>query len=342
MKVITFGEIMLRLSPPGFQRFSQAHSFDIGYGGSESNVAASLSNYGLDTEFVTRLPANDIGDACFTFLKQYGIGTHFIVRGGERLGIFFLEMGAVQRASKVIYDRANSSIANIKPRMIDWSTVFADAAWFHWSGITPAISSGAAEVCLEAAKIAKNMGLTVSCDLNYRENLWKWGKQPGEVMPDLIQYVDVATGNEEDAEKVFGIKAPNADVLTGKVKNDSYLFVCENLANRFSNLKTIAITLRSSISASHNRWSGVLWDKGGFYTGPCYEITDIVDRVGSGDAFAGGLIYGMLSYDDPQLALNYALAASCLKHTIFGDVNLASKAEVEKLMRGDESGRVSR
>ena len=308
----------------------------------KSNVAASLANFGLITEFVTRLPANDIGDACLTYIKQYEIGTDFIVRGGERLGIFFLETGAVQRASKVIYDRANSSMANIKPKMINWKTVFADATWFHWSGITPAISSGAAEVCLEAAKTAKEMGLTVSCDLNYREKLWKWGKQPGEVMSELIQYADVAIGNEEDAEKVFGIKAPNADVVTGKVQNDNYLFVCENLVKRFSNLRTIVFTLRSSISASHNSWSGVLWHKGKFYIGPRYEITHIVDRVGSGDLFAGGLIYGLLSYDDPQLALNFAVAASCLKHTVFGDVNLVSKAEVEKLMMGDEFGRVSR
>jgi 2-dehydro-3-deoxygluconokinase len=342
MKVITFGEIMLRLSPPNYQRFSQARSFDIVYGGSESNVAASLANYGLSTEFVTRLPANDIGDACFKYLKQYEIGTQFIIRGGERLGIFFLEMGAVQRASKVIYDRSNSSFANIKPGMIDWKIVFVDANWFHCSGITPAVSSGAAEVCLEAVKTAKEMGLGVSCDLNYREKLWKWGKHPEEVMSELMNYADVAIGNEEDAEKVFGIKAPDSDVITGKVENDQYLYVCENLAKRFSNLKTIAITLRSSISASHNSWSGILWDKGNFYTGPTYDITPIVDRVGGGDAFVGGLIYGLLSQENAQLALNYAIAASCLKHTIFGDINLVSKAEVEKLMMGDESGRVSR
>jgi 2-dehydro-3-deoxygluconokinase len=342
MKFITFGEIMMRLSPPNYQRFSQARSFDLVYGGSESNVAASLVNYGLSTEFVTRLPANDIGDACFKYLKQYEIGTQFIIRGGERLGIFFLEIGAVQRASKVIYDRSNSSFADIKPGMIDWKIVFDGANWFHFSGITPAVSFGAADVCLEAVKTAKEMGLTVSCDLNYREKLWKWGKQPNEVMSELMQYADVAIGNEEDAEKVFGIKAPDADVTTGKVENDQYLYVCENLAKRFLNLKNIAITLRSSISASHNSWSGVLWDKGNFYSGPTYNITPIVDRVGCGDAFAGGLIYGLLSYEDAQLALNYSIAASCLKHTIFGDINLVTKAEVEKLMMGDQSGRVSR
>ncbi len=342
MKIITLGEIMMRLSPPNHQRFSQAQSFDVVYGGSELNVAASLANYGLSTEFVTRLPSNDIGEACLKYLKQNEIGTHFIIRGGERLGIFFLEMGAVQRASKVIYDRSNSSFANIKPEMFDWKSVFTGANWFHCSGITPAVSSGAAAVCLEAAKTAKEMGLTVSCDLNYREKLWKWGMLPGEVMSELVQFVDVAIGNEEDAEKVFGIKAPDTNVKAGYVENEKYLFVCETLAKRFSNLKTIAITLRSSISASHNSWSGVLWDQGNFYTGPRYEITPIVDRVGSGNSFAGGLIFGLLTYDNHQSALNYALAASCLKHTIFGDINLVSKVEVEKLMMGDESGRVSR
>lgn len=342
MKIITFGEIMLRLSPPNFQRFSQAHSFDVIYGGSESNVAASLANYGLSTEFVTHLPANDIGESCLRYLKQNDIGTHFIVRGGERLGIFFLEMGAAQRASKVIYDRGNSSFADLKPGMIDWKNVFTDANWFHCSGITPAISSGAAAVCLEAVKTAKEMGQTVSLDLNYREKLWKWGKQPGEVMSDLIQYADVAIGNEEDAEKVFGIKAPDTNVTAGIVEKDSYRIVCEQLAKRFSNLKIVAVTLRGSISASHNSWSGVLWDEGRFYAGRIYEITPIVDRVGGGDSFAGGLIFGLITYNEPQMALDYALAASCLKHTIFGDVNLVSKAEVEKLMTGDESGRVSR
>jgi 2-dehydro-3-deoxygluconokinase len=342
MKIITFGEIMLRLSPPNFQRFSQAHTFDVVYGGSESNVAASLANYGLSTEFVTRLPANDIGEACLKYLKQNEIGTNFILRGGERLGVFYLEMGAVQRGSKVIYDRSNSSFANLEPGMIDWEKVFTDSNWFHFSGITPAVSCGATAVCLEAAKTAKERGLVVSCDLNYREKLWKWGKQPGEIMSELVQYADVAIANEEDAEKVFGIIAPETNVTTGNVESEKYRFVCEKLAKRFRNLKTIAVTLRSSISASHNCWTGILWDQGKFYTGRVYDISPIVDRVGSGDAFAGGLIYGLLTYDQPQLVLNYALAASCLKHTIYGDINLVSKAEVEKLMLGDESGRVTR
>jgi 2-dehydro-3-deoxygluconokinase len=342
-KVVTFGEVMLRLSPPGYQRFSQARSFDVLYGGGEANVAASLANYGVPVDYVTRLPNNDLADGCIQYLRQYGIGTGKIVRGGERLGIYFLEMGTMQRGSKVIYDRAHSSIATIEPGMIDWQTVFADADWFHWTGITPAISAGTAAVCLEAVQAAKSAGLTVSCDLNYRKNLWKWGKKPGEVMPDLVSYCDVAIGNEEDADKVFGIRAPETDVTAGKVEADQYKYVCEKLNERFANLKTIAITLRGSISASHNTWSGVLWDNGEFYTGSQYDITHIVDRVGGGDSFMGGLIYGLRTYgDDKQKALNFAIAASCLKHSIFGDFNVVTVAEVEKLMGGDASGRVSR
>jgi 2-dehydro-3-deoxygluconokinase len=339
-KVVTFGEIMLRLSPPGYLRFRQARSFDVIYGGGEANVAASLANFGVPVDFVTRLPDNDLGDACVQFLRQNGVGVDKIVRGGERLGIYFLEIGAVQRGSKVIYDRANSAIATVKRGMIDWKHVFADADWFHWTGITPAISTGTADVCLEALQTAKELGLTVSCDLNYRKKLWKWGKTPGEVMPELVSYCDVAIGNEEDADKVFGIKAPEVDVVAG-----------QELAQRFPRLKTIAITLRGSLSASHNTWSGVLWAcpeqdrRNGeeFYTAPTYDITHIVDRVGGGDSFMGGLIYGLRTYkNDPQKALNFAVAASCLKHAIFGDFNLVTVAEVEKLMGGDVSGRVSR
>jgi 2-dehydro-3-deoxygluconokinase len=342
-KVVTFGEIMMRLSPPGFLRFGQAQSFDVIFGGGESNVAVSLANYGIPADFVTRLPHNDLGDACVQFLRQYGVGTDKIVRGGDRLGIYFLEMGSMQRGSKVIYDRANSAIATIEPGMIDWPMVFADADWFHWTGITPAISNGTADVCLEAVRTAKKMDLTVSCDLNYRKKLWKWGKQPGEVMPELVSYCDVAIGNEEDADKVFGIKAPDTDVTGGKVEADRYLYVCQELNKRFPNLETIAITLRGSVSASHNSWSGVLWQNGDFYIAPTYDITHIVDRVGGGDSFMGGLIFGLRTYpDSPQQALNFAVAASCLKHSIFGDFNLVTVAEVEKLMGGDASGRVSR
>jgi len=342
-KVVTFGEIMLRLSPPGFSRFSQARSFDVIYGGGEANVAASLANYGIPVDYVTRLPKNDIGQACMRFLREQGVGVDKIVWGGERLGIYFLEIGAMARGSKVIYDRANSALATIQPGMVDWKRVFTDAHWFHWTGITPAISQGAAEVCLEAVKMAKEMGLTVSCDLNFRSKLWKWGKTAGEVMPALVEHSDIAIGNEEDAAKVFGIHAPDTDVSSGVVDAEKYRFVCQELHKLFGNLRTIAITLRGSISASHNTWSGMLWDEGQTYTGPTFDMTHIVDRVGGGDAFMGGLIYGLLtSGDDKQTALNFAVAASCLKHTVFGDFNLATVAEVEKLMGGDVSGRVAR
>jgi 2-dehydro-3-deoxygluconokinase len=342
-KVVTFGEIMMRLSPPGFLRFGQARSFDVIYGGGEANVAVSLADFGVPVDYVTLLPDNDLGDACIQFLRQYGVGVDKIVRGGDRLGIYFLEMGAVQRGSKVIYDRAGSAIATIEHGVIDWQRVFADADWFHWTGITPAISAGTADVCLEAVQVAKEMGLTVSCDLNYRKMLWKWGKTPGEVMPELVRHCDIAIGNEEDADKVFGIKAPETDVIAGEVEADKYRFVCDELAKSFPNLKTIAITLRGSISASHNTWSGVLWGQGEFYVGPTYDITHIVDRVGGGDSFMGGLIYGLRTYgEDRQKALDFAVAASCLKHSIVGDFNLVTVAEVEKLMGGDVSGRVSR
>jgi len=342
-KVVTFGEVMLRLSPPGYLRFSQARSFDVVYGGGESNVAASLANLGIDVDYITRLPANDIGDACIQFLRQYGVGTGKIIRGGERLGIYFLEMGAAQRGSKVIYDRANSSIATIEKGMVDWRSVFNDADWFHFTGITPAISSGTAEVCLEAAQIAHEMGLTVSCDLNYRAKLWKWGRKAGEVMPGLVQCCDIAIGNEEDAEKVLGIKAPETDITSGKVEAEKYRYVCEDMVRRFPNLKTVAITLRGSLSASHNTWSAVLWDEGNFYIGPTFDISFIVDRVGGGDSFMAGLIYGLRTFaEDPQKALAFAVAASCLKHSVFGDINLVSIDEVEKIMGGDVSGRVAR
>lgn len=342
-RVVTFGEIMLRLSPPGKLRFSQARSFDVIYGGGESNVAASLAHFGVDTQYVTRLPENDIGDACENYLRQFGVGTAHIARGGERLGIYFLEHGAVQRGSKVVYDRTASALAEIQPGMIDWDAAFTGADWFHWTGITPAISAGVAAICLEAVEAAHTHGLTVSTDMNYRSKLWKWGKQPIEVMEELVSYCDIAIGNEEDAEKVFGIQALGTDVTSGELDAEKYRYVCEQLAERFPRLKTIAITLRGSLSASHNVWSAVLWHAGQFYFGPNYDITHIVDRVGGGDSFMAGLIYGLLTYeDDKQAALNFAVAASALKHTIFGDFNLVTVSEVEKIMHGDVSGRVSR
>lgn len=342
-KVVTFGEIMLRLAPPGFQRFIQARSFDVVFGGGEANVAVSLANYGTPVEFVTRLPQNDLGDAALMYLRQFNVNVSHVARGGDRLGIYFLEHGAVQRGSKVIYDRDRSAFATIERGMIDWPAVFEGATWFHWTGITPAISAGTAAACEEAIVAAKKMGLTVSCDLNYRKKLWNWGKSAREVMTSLVAHCDVAIGNEEDAEKVFGIHAPDTDVTAGKVESDKYRYVCEELHKQFPSLKIVAITLRGSVSASHNRWSAVLWSGGTFYTAAQYDITPIVDRVGGGDAFVGGLIHGLLHYGaDQQKALDFAVAASCLKHTILGDVNLVTADEVTKLMGGDASGRVAR
>lgn len=342
-KVVTFGEIMLRLTPPGFRRFSQAHSFEVVYGGGESNVAVSLANFGIPVEFVTRLPENDIGDCAAMEMRKMGVGTNFIARGGERLGIYFLEMGAVSRASKVIYDRSHSSIATIERGMIDWDKVFEDASWFHWTGITPAISATTADVCLEAIQAARKRGITVSCDLNYRKNLWKYGKKPGEVMPQLVEGCDIILGNEEDAEKHFGIHPNGVDITKGDTMDAAaYESVCRQLMERFSNTKKVIITLRGSISASHNTWSGVLYNGDELLESTGYDITHIVDRVGGGDSFMGGLIYGLLHYKDDRQALEFAVAASCLKHTIYGDANLATVDEVEKLMRGDASGRVSR
>ncbi len=341
-KVVTFGEIMLRLAPPGFQRFGQARSFEASFGGGEANVAVSLAGYGETVDFVTRLPNNDLGEACLADLRRQGVGTGFIARGGERLGIYFLEAGAAQRPSKVIYDRAGSSFATVPAGCFDWKAIFAGADWFHWTGITPAVSKEAAEACGEAIRTARELGLTVSCDLNYRAKLWKWGKPAGEVMSELVGQCDLALGNEEDAEKVFGIRAPDTDVTAGKVESASYRFVCEELVRRFPCLKTVAITLRGSHSASHNTWSGVLWTEGGFFSAPTYDILPIVDRVGGGDAFMGGLIYGLRKYASPQKALDFAAAAACLKHSIPGDYNAVSAAEVETLMSGDASGRVSR
>ena len=344
-KVITFGEIMLRLSTPGYLRFSQTTQYDATFGGGEANVAVSLANYGIDVKFVTRLPQNDIAKACVKDLRSYGVDTSDIVYGGDRLGIYFLETGAVARPSKVVYDRANSSIATIKPGDIDWEKVFEGADWFHWTGITPAISQGAADVCLEAVKAANRLGITVSCDLNYRKNLWKYGKTASEIMPALVEGCDVILGNEEDADKVFGIKPEGFDVTAtgGEIDQKRFQSVGEQLMKKFPRAKKVIITLRGSINANHNTWGGVLWDGKTLYQSPRYDITHIVDRVGGGDSFMGGLIYGLLTYkDDDQKALNFAVAASCLKHTIFGDFNQVTVAEVENLMKGDASGRVSR
>ncbi|MEM1325007.1 MAG: sugar kinase [Bacteroidota bacterium] len=343
-KVVTFGEIMLRLTPPGWKRFSQASHFDVVYGGGESNVAVSLANYGIPVNFVSRIPNNDIGECAIMELRKRGVNTEYIVRGGERLGIYFLEIGAVSRGSKVVYDRAHSGMSTIEKGMVDWEKVFDGADWFHWTGITPALSQGAADACLEAIQMANKMGVTVSTDLNYRKKLWKYGKTPSEIMPGLVRGCDVILGNEEDAEKHFGLHPENVDVTQGhSVDAKSYLSVLKQLMEMFPRAKKVITTLRGSISASHNSWSGVLYDGETLYEAPTYQITHIVDRVGGGDSFMAGLIYGLLTYpDDDQKALNYAVAASCLKHTIYGDANLVTVEEVEKLMDGDASGRVAR
>ena len=344
-KIVTFGEIMLRLATPGYLRFSQTNELSATFGGGEANVAVSLANYGMDAEFVTRLPENDIAAACVKDLHKHGVKTDHIVYGGDRMGIYFLETGAGARASKVVYDRAHSAISEIKPGMIDWELVLAGADWFHWTGITPAISQGAADVCLEAIQTANRLGIPVSCDLNYRKNLWKYGKKASEVMPDLVAGCDIILGNEEDAEKVFGIKPECFDVTAtaGEVNAAEFESVCTQLMQRFPRARKVIITLRGSINANHNTWGGVLYDGKQLFQSPRYDITHIVDRVGGGDSFMGGLIYGLLTYpQDDQQALNFAVAASCLKHTIYGDYNEVTVKEVENLMKGDGSGRVSR
>lgn len=342
-KVVTFGEIMLRLAAPGYLRFSQANEFTATFGGGEANVAVSLANYGIPVDFVSRLPQNDIGKACLMDLQKYGVGVSKMIWGGERLGIYFLETGAVSRASKVVYDRAHSAISEIEPGMINWEEVLKDAQWFHWTGITPAISQGAADVLAEGIAKANEMGVTVSCDLNYRKNLWKYGKTAEEVMPDLVAGTDIVLGNEEDAEMVLGIKPEGVDVTGGHVSGAAYESVSKQIMSKFPRVKKVITTLRGSVSANHNSWSGVLWNGKELFEAPTYQITHIVDRVGGGDSFMGGLIYGLQTWpEDEQKALNFAVAASCLKHTIYGDYNQATVEEVQKLMSGDASGRVSR
>ena len=341
-KTVTFGEVMLRLATPGYERFGQGNMLSATYGGGEANVAVSLANYGLPVSFVTRVPDNDIADACLRELRGFGVDVNDVIKGGNRLGIYFLETGAVSRGSKVIYDRAGSAIAQIEPGMIDWDKVLEGAGWFHWTGITPAISEGAAKVCLEAVKKCNEKGITVSCDLNYRKNLWKWGKKASEVMPDLVACTDIVLGNEEDAQMALGIKPEGVDVSAGKVDADAYLSVSKQIMARFPRCKKVITTLRGSINANHNTWKGVLYDGKTLYKSREYDITHIVDRVGGGDSFMGGLIYGLRVYENDQKALDFAVAASCLKHTIYGDYNRVSVHEVEKLMGGDASGRVAR
>ena len=344
---MTFGEIMLRLAPQGFLRFSQADSFDVVYGGGESNVAVSLANYGISVDFVTRLPKNDIGQCAMMEMRKRGVGVGKIVWGGERLGIYFLETGAVSRGSKVVYDRAHSSMSTVQSGMIDWEAIFEGVEWFHWTGITPAVSQSSADVCLEAVKAASKMGITISTDLNYRAKLWTYcdASKREQIMAELTSYCDIILGNEEDAEMHFGIKPEGIAVQTQghDVKAAAFLSVCQQMMEKFPRAKKVITTLRGSISASHNTWAGVLYDGKTMYETRQYQITDIVDRVGGGDSFMGGLIYGLLTYpEEDQRALDFAVAASCLKHTIKGDANLVTVDEVEKLMGGDASGRVAR
>ena len=343
-KVVTFGEVMLRLSTPGYLRFSQARQFDATFGGGEANVAVSLAQFGMDTCFVTRLPGNDIARACTAELRGLGVNTDHIVWGGDRMGIYFLETGAVARGSKVIYDRAHSALSEIRPGMVDWKKALEGADWFHWTGITPAISQGAADACLEAIRAAGELGVKVSCDLNYRKKLWNYGKKAGEVMPALVEGCDLILGNEEDAEKVFGIKPEgfDAEKTGGEIDQASFISVCRQLMDRFPRCRKVAITLRGSINASHNTWGGVLYDGSTLWQSRRYDITHIVDRVGGGDSFMAGLLYGLSTYPTDQEAIQFAAAASCLKHSIAGDYNRVTVEEVESLIQSGGSGRVSR
>jgi 2-dehydro-3-deoxygluconokinase len=338
-RIVTFGEVMLRLAPPGKLRIVQATSLDLTFGGGEANVAVSLAQLGLDAAFVTKLPKNDVAQACVNQLRGLGVDTRLVVRGGERIGIYFLEHGAAQRASTVLYDRAGSSIAKSNPEDFDWGTILEGANWFHFTGITPALGDNCTTACLRAAQTAQANGLTVSCDLNFRKKLWS-SERANQVMSGLMPHVDVCIANEEDAEKVFGIRAAGAEVTSGHLDHARYIDVAQQLTERFK-FKAVAITLRESFSASRNGWSGLLYIGGKPYFSRRYEI-DIVDRVGGGDAFAAGFIHAQVTGQAPQQVIEYAAAASCLKHSIVGDYNRVSQAEVEALLKGDGSGRVQR
>jgi 2-dehydro-3-deoxygluconokinase len=340
-KIVTFGEIMLRLAPPNLERFLQSPQFVATFGGGEANVAVALANFGLPAAYVTVLPDNPIADAAVGELRRFGVDTSSIVRGKGRLGIYYLEGGANQRPSKVVYDRAGSAIAIAKPGDIDWNTVFDGAGWFHVTGITPAISATAAELSLEATRKARELGLTVSCDLNYRKNLWKYGRTAAEVMSELVQYVDIAIANEEDVQMALGIQA-DVDVHSGKLDRDAYQRLTAKVLDTYPKLQAIAITLRESHSASHNGWAACFNDRTEFLVSRTYDITHIVDRVGGGDSFAGGLIYGLLNLPTHADALEFAVAASCLKHSVPGDFNRVTKEEVNALLKGGGSGRVQR
>ena len=338
-KIVTFGEIMLRLTPPDYLRFNQTDLFRASYGGSEANVAVSLANFGLRSEFITRLPENRVADACLDDLRRYGVGTDGILRGGKRLGLYYMEEAASMRTSHVVYDRADSAFDTLCPGMIDWHSLFDGATWFHWSGITPAISDKAAELTRLACEAAKRHGVTVSVDLNFRKKLWTKEKAQS-IMKPLMQYVDVCIGNEEDAELCLGFK-PDADVEGGETNAEGYKGIFRQMAETFG-FKYVISTLRESFSATHNGWKAMIYDGKEFYESKRYDIDPIIDRVGGGDSFAGGLIYGLNHYEDKQSALEFAVAASCLKHSIPGDFNRVTVSDVTKLMGGDGTGRVQR
>lgn len=338
-KVVTFGEIMLRLNPQGYLRFVQADSFEASYAGGEANVAVSLANYGIDSVFVTKVPAHEIGQSAINALRKYGVDTSNIIRGGDRLGIYFVEKGASQRASKVIYDRANSAISCAKRKDFDWNKIFKDADWFHFTGITPALSEELAEICLDACIAAKANNVKISCDLNYRKKLWSQ-EDACRVMSKLITFVDVCIANEEDAKDVFGIEAEDTDISSGKLNHQGYVSAAEQISQKFG-CKKVAITLRGSVSANDNDWAAMLYSGGKAYFSPTYRV-HIVDRVGGGDSFGGGLIYSLLTGKTEQESINFAVAASCLKHSIEQDFNLVSVSEVESLAKGNASGRVQR
>ena len=335
---------MVRLGAPDYLKLIQAHCFDVSYAGAEANVAVSLANYGVETDYITCLPDNPIAERCIMDLRGHKVGVNHILRSGKRMGILYLETGSNARPSKVYYDRDDSSIATVKEGSIDWEAILKDATWFHWTGITPALSENAAKECLKAIQIANKLGVTVSCDINYRGNLWKHGKTAAEVMPEMVAGSDIILGNEEDCEKVFGIKPQGFDAENtgGAVDQGSFKNVCEQMMKRFPRCKKMVVTLRGAINANHNTWSGVLYDGKNLLESRRYDITDIVDRVGGGDSFMGGLIYGLLHYDNDQDALEFATAASCLKHTLKGDFNWVSVEEIESLMHGNSSGRVKR
>ena len=338
-KIVTFGEVMVRLGAPDYLKLIQTDKFEVSYAGAEANVAVSLANYGMQTDYITCLPDNPIAERCIIDLRGHKVGVDNIQRSGKRMGILYLETGSNARPSKVYYDREDSSIATVEQGSINWRDILKDADWFHWTGITPALSENAASECLKAIQTANELGVTVSCDINYRGNLWRYGKTAAEVMPEMVAGSDIILGNEEDCEKVFGIKPLNFD---GKVDQSAFRSVCEQMMQKFPRCKKMVVTLRGAINANHNTWGGVLFDGQNLLESKRYDITDIVDRVGGGDSFMGGLIFGLLHYYNDQDALEFATAASCLKHTLKGDFNWVTVQEVENLMKGDASGRVKR